>query len=60
MDVKTNNYLWNLYADIAMDVKTNNYLWDLYADITMDVKNQQLFTRLMCGYYIFEMALWKL
>jgi hypothetical protein len=33
MDVKTNNYLWDLYVDIAMDVKTNKYLWNLYTDI---------------------------
>jgi hypothetical protein len=45
-----------------MDVKkTKNYLQDLYVGITMDVKkNQQLFTRPICEYYIFKMALWKL
>jgi hypothetical protein len=41
-------------------LKINNYLRDLYVVIAMDVKNQQLFTRPICGYYIFKMALWKL
>jgi hypothetical protein len=54
-----------------MDVKKkNNYLQYLYAGIAMDVKNQHLnsiaivprirITRPICGYCIFEMALWKL
>jgi len=29
-------------------------------NIVMDVKNQQLFTKPLCEYCIFEMALWKL
>ncbi len=47
---------------IAIDVKKiNNYLHDLYAGIAMDVKkNEQLFKKPICGYNIFEMALWKL
>ncbi len=61
MDVKKiNNYLQNLYASITMDGKINNYLQGQYANITMDVTNQQLFKRPICGYNIFQMALWKL
>jgi len=40
--------------------KINNYLQKLYVGIVMDVKNQQLFTRPICEYCIFEMTLWKL
>ncbi len=46
---------------IAMDVKKiTYYLQDLEVGITMDVKNQKLFTKPICKYCIFEMALWKL
>jgi hypothetical protein len=44
-----------------MDVKKiHYYLQDLYASIVMEIKNEQLFTKPICKYYIFEMALWKL
>jgi hypothetical protein len=48
----------DLYVGITMDVKKiNYYLQNLEAGIAMDVKNQQLFTRLICKFCIFEMAL---
>jgi len=36
------------------------YNANLYASITKGVKNQQLFMNPICGYCIFEIALWKL
>jgi hypothetical protein len=35
---KINNYLWDLYASIAMDVKNQQLLRNLYVGTTMDVK----------------------
>jgi hypothetical protein len=40
--------------------KTNNYLQDLYAGSAMDVKKLTIIYETICGYCIFEMALWKL
>jgi hypothetical protein len=66
---------YELYASIAKDVKDQQLFMELYASTIMDVKkstirpickyyngckkNQQLLMRPICGYYIFEMALWK-
>jgi len=60
-DVKNQQLFIYLYAGIVMDVKKiSYYLLYLEANIAMDVENQQLFTKPICKYYIFEMASWKL
>jgi hypothetical protein len=60
-DIENKQLFMDLYVGISMDVlKISYYLQDIYASIAMDVKNQQLFTRPICEYCIFKMALWKL
>ncbi len=45
---------------IVIDVKNQQLLQDLYVGITMVVKKPTTIMGPICGYYIFEMALWIL
>jgi len=70
--LKINNYLWtyngclknqllDLYVSITMDIKKSASIRRTICKYYNGCKkNQQLFTKHICGYGIFEMALWKL
>jgi hypothetical protein len=54
------NITMETYMQILKKMLKNEQLFmNLYAGITKDVTNQQLYIKPMCGYCIFEIALWK-
>jgi len=55
------NQLLDLYVNITIDVKKSASIRRTICKYCNGCKkNQQLFTKPICGYGIFEMALWKL